>query len=292
MIIVKLQGGLGNQMFQYALGRHLSVINNVSLKLDTSAIDEANSGITKRKYGISVFKIKESFATKKEIAWFKKYHFKNGKIWFWYNRIFANRARYAWETRFNFDPWIMELKDPFYLDGYWQTEKYFKNIEDIIRKEYTLRNPLGVKSNELLSEISKTESVSLHVRRGDYVSDQKTNDWLGVCSVEYYNKAIETISARVKNPHFFVFSDDPVWAKENITPSFATTYASDNHNHPEEDMFLMSKCKHNIIANSSFSWWGAWLNINPEKIVIAPRQWYKTQKMDTRDIIPDTWVKI
>lgn len=292
MIIVKLQGGLGNQMFQYALGRHLSIKNKASLKLDISFLEEDGSNVTRRKYGLSAFNIEASIATENEVAWFKKYLFKKGKFWFWYNRIIANRSRYAWEERFNFEPWILDLSDPVYLDGFWNTEKYFKDIEDVIRKDFTLKEPLSEASKEFLLKISKTESVSIHVRRGDYVSDPKTNTWLGVCPLEYYNQAISRMITDVKAPHFFIFSDDPTWARENITPTFPATYISGNPEHPEEDIVLMSNCKHNIIANSTFSWWGAWLNTNPQKIVIAPKQWFKTEKMDTRDIIPESWIKI
>lgn len=292
MIIVKLQGGLGNQMFQYALGRHLSIKNNAQFKLDTSPLNETAQNVTKREYDLSVFNIKESFATEKEVAWFKKYRFKPGKIWFLYNRTVVNRSRYAWEEHFNFEPWILDLKDPVYLDGFWNTEKYFKDIEDVIRKDFTLKESLSAKGAELLSQIKQTESVSLHVRRGDYISDPKTTAWLGVCSLEYYDRAIKRITKSIESPYFFIFSDDPIWAKENVTPPFPTTYAPSNTEHPEEDMILMSKCKHSIIANSSFSWWGAWLNTNPQKIVVAPKQWFKTEKMDTRDIIPETWIKL
>lgn len=292
MIITKLQGGLGNQMFQYALGRHLSIKNKVALMLDASALETNDSNVTKREYGLSVFNIEASLATKNEVDWFKKYLFKKGKFWFWYNRIIANRSHYTWEEHFNFEPWILGLKAPVYLDGFWNTEKYFKDIEDVIRKDFTLRKTLSEEGADLLSLILKAESVSLHVRRGDYISDPKTNTWLGVCTLEYYNQAINRMAADVRAPHFFIFSDDPAWAKENITPPFPTTYTSGNPEHPEEDIVLMSNCKHNIIANSTFSWWGAWLNANPQKIVIAPKQWFKTKKMDTRDIIPESWIII
>ncbi len=293
MILVRLQGGLGNQMFQYALGRYLAIRNNAQLKLDITMLRGNIHGVTKRDYRLSTFNIEESLATEKEIGWFRKYRFKKGRLWFWYNRLIADRSRYAWEEHFNFEPWVLTLKDPVYLDGFWNTEKYFKDIANVVRSEFTLRNKLSDSSGEILSDIERhDESVSIHVRRGDYVTDPKTNAWHGVCSVEYYDKAIQKIAGQSVDPRFFIFSDDPVWTKEHITTPFPTTYTSSNTERSEEDMYLMSRCKHNIIANSSFSWWGGWLNNNPGKIVISPKNWFKTPKMDVRDLVPDTWVKL
>ena len=292
MILVRLQGGLGNQMFQYALGRYLAIRNNAQLKLDITMLRGNIHGVTKRDYRLSTFNIEESLATEKEIGWFRKYRFKKGRLWFWYNRLIADRSRYAWEEHFNFEPWVLTLKDPVYLDGFWNTEKYFKKIEDTVRKEFTLRKELGPESQKLLSEIKAVESISLHVRRGDYVSDPRTNAWFNICSNEYYDKAMQKITQSVTGPHFFIFSDDIAWVKENIVSPFPATYISGNVEHPEEDMYLMSQCKHNIIANSTFSWWGAWLNSNPDKMVIAPQQWFQTPKMDTCDLLPSTWVTL
>ena len=287
-IIIKLQGGLGNQMFQYALGRHLSHITKAALKLDITSFKND----PKRDYNLNCFNLREFFATDEEIRWFKKYQRKPGKIWFLYNRLVADETKYVEERQFHFDQKILQLKPPVYLDGYWNTEKYFKDIEEAIRKEFTLKNSLSDYAKSLEAEIMGKEAVSIHVRRGDYVSDKHTNEWHGSCSIEYYNQAIQKIAEHVTNPHFFIFSDDPVWIKENIIPPFLTTYLSGNAKYPEEDMHLMSRCKHHIIANSSFSWWGTWLNPNKEKIVIAPKRWFQTPKMDTRDLLPDSWIKI
>jgi|CXWL01.1.fsa_nt_gi hypothetical protein len=293
MIITKLQGGLGNQMFQYAVGRHLAEKNDVGLLLDSTGLDQDILGITKRKYSLSVFNIQESFATDGEIAWFKKYRFKEGKFWFWYNRTFANRARYVWEKQFHFEPWILSLKDPVYLDGFWNAEKYFIEIEPIIRDEFTVKVPLTGRNKEIADTIHDTNAISLHVRRADYVTNPQASTWHGACNLEYYTKAVSTIVASVKNPHFFVFSDDMPWAKENIKLDYPITYVDQNDALTNyEDLRLMSLCKHNIVANSTFSWWGAWLNSNPDKIVIAPQKWFKTPKMDTRDVVPDTWVRL
>ncbi len=288
MIITRLTGRLANQMFQYAIGRALSIKNNAEFKLDIYSFKEPPYW----PYIINRFNIVINPATKQEIKSFQKYHWKKGKFWFWYNRLIANRRKYADERQFNFEPWILTLKDPVYLEGYWQSEKYFRDIEDIIRKDFTLRNPLSEQSKDFERQIGEVEAVSLHVRRDEMVSNKRINDWHGVCSVEYYNQAIQEIAKGVKDPHFFLFSDDPTWTKENIKVPFQSIYMPYNTEHPEEDLYLMSKCKHHIIANSTFSWWGAWLNTNKNKVVIAPKKWFNTPKMNTQDIIPETWIKI
>ena len=289
MIATKLIGGLGNQMFQYAIGRTLAIRNNVELKLDITGFDTYKL----QNYSLSTFNIKASLATEKELAWFKKYHFKQGRLWFWYNRTIANRARYAWEKQFNFEPWILTLKDPVYLDGFWQSEHYFKEIEMSIRNEFSVKVPLAGRNKEIADLMHDTNAVSLHVRRADYVTNPQTSTWHGACNLEYYEKAVSTIVASVENPHFFVFSDDMPWAKENIKLDYPITYVDHNDALTNyEDLRLMSLCKHNIVANSSFSWWGAWLNTNPNKIVVAPNRWFQTPKMDTRDLLPESWVRI
>ncbi|MDP3043073.1 MAG: alpha-1,2-fucosyltransferase [bacterium] len=287
-IIIKLQGGLGNQMFQYAVGRHLSHITKAVLKLDIASFKDD----PKRNYSLGCFNLQKFFATDEEIRWFKKYQRKPGKIWFLYNRLVADETKYVKERQFHFDQKILQLKPPAHFDGYWQTEKYFKDIAETIRKEFTLKNSLSNYTKLLQADIMSKEAVSIHVRRGDYISDKHTNEWHGSCSIEYYNQAIQKIAEHVKNPHFFIFSDDPAWIKKNILPPFPTTCLPCNAEYPEEDLYLMSRCKHHIIANSSFSWWGAWLNPNKEKVVIAPKRWFQAPKMDTNDLIPNSWIRI
>ena len=136
-------------------------------------------------------------------------------------------------------------------------------------------------------------SVCIHIRRGDYVEDIITNQFHGVCNLDYYYRSIEYIASKIKNPYFFVFSDDPLWVKQNLILKYPCDYIDQNFGKKDyEDMRVISKCKHNIIANSSFSWWGAWLNINPNKIVIAPKNWFKSKAINTKDLIPESWFKI
>lgn len=291
MIVVKLIGGLGNQMFQYALGRHLAHINHTELKLDISGFHDYKL----HAYSLGHFNIVENFATKEEVARFQKYRRKRGKKWFLYNRLIANERKYIEEKQFHFDPRILEIKEEAYLDGYWQTEKYFKDSAHIIRKEAIVKTTLQGKDAAVAKEIEATTSVMVHIRRGDYVTNEQTNEYHGTCGLDYYHKAIELMSEKVHNPHFFIFSDDHEWVKNNIVLEYPVTYV--DHNKADknyEDLRLMSLCKHQIIANSSFSWWGAWLNQNPEKIVIAPSRWFSKTKpsIDTKDVIPDSWIKI
>lgn len=292
MIIVKLIGGLGNQMFQYAAGRCLAHKYSTELKLDIQNF----KNYTLRNYDLNNFDIIENFATSSDLS---RIFFPSDKLTV---KVFKHvirsvsriqQIKYIKEKEYNFQQNFIKLPDNIYLDGYWQSEKYFLDIEDIIRKEFSVVNPLTSTTQDLAEQIRNCEAVSLHVRRGDYVSDPKTNSVHGVCGIEYYCNAINMIRENIEKPCFFIFSDDPDWACCNIKPDAPTTYvrhADDSKDY--EDIHLMSICKHNIIANSSFSWWGAWLNENPEKIVIAPKKWFNSTDMDTRDLLPDKWYKL
>jgi hypothetical protein len=167
---------------------------------------------------------------------------------------------------------------------------YFKNIETIIKNDFIFNQNIIDKNKDLVSKIESCNSISLHVRRGDYVQNKITNQFHGLCSLKYYNNAIHYIEMKIKNIEIFVFSDDISWCKENLKYNLPIHFMDTNDAH--SDLYLMTKCKHNIIANSSFSWWGAWLNTNKEKIVIAPKQWFADQSVITQDIIPAQWIKL
>lgn len=290
MIITKLSGGLGNQMFQYAVGQAIAKKNKAILKMDLSGYDN-QTGVTQRKYELYLFNIPENFTTADDNKKIKGREPNNlfKKI---LNKLHVkyNSPNYIKEKHFNFDPKILKLKDNIYLDGYWQTEKYFKDIEDIIRSEFTLKTEYSGLNPELIAKINNYNSVSMHIRRGDYVSSQSTNKFHGICSLDYYKKAIDLIAKKFPNPTIFIFSDDLKWCEENIKIKFPIIFVQGNKNY--EDLIMMSKCNHNIIANSSFSWWGAWLNNNPNKMVIAPQKWFNNPNINYSDIIPSTWIKI
>jgi len=279
MVTVKLLGGLGNQMFQYAVGRQLAIINNCQLTLDLSELLNHNSiNYTARQFELDIFNI--NYARK--IYPDTKPTFKDK-----FNRKFI--TRYVNETGHVFNPAVLKSRGLVYLNGFWQNEKYFKGVEDTIRKEFTFKTEpeKDLESNIVL--ISSVNSVSIHFRRGDYVSNQNANEFHGVVKEGYYKKAMETVKDSVVSPHFFIFSDDINWVKENFKIQEPHIFVSNSKNSIKNDMLLMSLCQHNIIANSSFSWWSAWLNQNKNKIVIAPEKWFNNIPTE---IIPAEWIKI
>jgi len=286
MIIVKLIGGLGNQMFQYALGRQLAEKHHGELLLDISAFE---NHYKLHRYSLNHFNIDEKIVSQADLDKFKPSGL--NKIT---DKLFGKTDKYQTikELHFHFDPKILDLPDDIYLDGYWQSERYFKSIETIIRKNFTLKQGNTELDQNSLGSIGGTESVSLHIRRADYVTNQKTLNVHGVCSPEYYYSAIEQIQAGRQNLRLFVFSDDIKWAKTNLKFDLPATYIDHGPEKNYEDLILMSRCKHNIIANSSFSWWAAWLNQNPDKIVIAPKNWFLDETRNTKDLLPEKWIKL
>lgn len=295
MIIVKLKGGLGNQMFQYAAGRQLAQLHNTQLKLDIFSL--AGSGIDiPRDYELKHLSVTAGIATAAEVELLRRQGY--GPVRRLLSAVSSLSGRklplpgdYC-EPHFNYDPNFFVTTDNRYLDGYWQSEKYFAAVAENIREEFTVRNPLEGLNLELAARIGITESVSLHVRRGDYVTHPIIANYHGICSPEYYKRAIKIISKELNLPHFFVFSDDPTWVQANLTIPFSSTFISHNGSFGHEDLRLMSLCRHHIIANSSFSWWGAWLNRNPGKIIVSPSRWFTNPEIDTCDLLPGTWLRI
>ena len=276
MITVRLKGGLGNQMFQYALGRSLSVQNEDSLILDTSYYSP--NAVPKRQYDLDIFNIKFDGVENKKNA--RNIFLRVQSVFFKKNGI---------EKSFDFDPTILNLEGDIYLDGYWQSEKYFKKYENVIREDFTLKNVRDI-LKEKINEIQSCNSVALHIRRGDYVGNSNHP----VQDLEYYRDAIIEISKVTQIDKIFVFSDDIPWCKENIKSDYNVEFfiKEDYNTTDQEEMILMSKCKHFIIANSSFSWWGAWLSNNPNKIVVAPERWFFDKDKNTTDLLPIDWIKI
>lgn len=272
-------------MFQYAAGRAVAFRNKTDLLLDTSWYKNIK-GNTERKYSLGAFNIVERFASKKEIAAFR------GAFFPLRAKLDLFKKEYIREKQFHFDPAITALSGDAYLDGYWQSEKYFKDAEVIIRKDFSLKAPLSRNAQEIADAIKKEGAVSVHVRRGDYVANASTHHVHGACSPEYYREAQKIIGRSVSTPHFFVFSDDVEWVRDAVQFDGPALFVSGRGVSDHEELFLMSLCQHHIIANSSFSWWGAWLNSAKDKIVIAPQKWFNNFDADTSDLIPASWKRV
>jgi hypothetical protein len=293
MVTVQLRGGLGNQMFQYAAARAVACRTNVPLKLDVTEF--VNDRL--RSYRLGWFNIVEDFATEAELYRARKPRHRQVVAFAAYeigrHLLPWRRQRIIQERRFSFDPAILRLDGDVYLSGYWQSEKYFADVAEVIRQEFTLKPEPDTLNQLVLDEIQAATSVSLHIRRGDYVSNAVTSRIHGVLGLDYYSRAVDHIARRTTQPHFFVFSDDIAWAKENLRFSFPLTFVDHNgEDRQYEDLRLMCHCKHHITANSSFSWWGAWLTANPESIVVSPAKWFNDPSLDTRDLVPEGWVKM
>jgi hypothetical protein len=295
MITVKLMGGLGNQMFQYALGRQLATLRQTNLCLDLSSYVDLVPGDTPRHYEMDIFNIQASLDGS-----YHPYRGQNSTKPFG-KQLGAALAALGGKKRqplvrehgFPFQSQVLDAPDGSYLIGYWHTEKYFKDIRNQLVKDFSIKKPPNKANRDMAAKIAKVPAVSLHVRRGDYITNANANRFHGLAPMDYYNAAVKLMAEKVKDPHFFVFSDDPKWTQENIKIGKHTTYVTHNDaNTGYEDMRLMTGCRHHIIANSSFSWWGAWLNPRADKVVIAPERWFADPDTDTRDIYAEGWLKL
>lgn len=302
MIIVKLNGGFCNNLFQYATARALSERNNDELKLD---VEVFRAESLKDIYRLNYLKINEIFATTSEIEKLSNAYpkgilgrvIRKSKIPSVYNKqthfIEKNNG-------FSFDKRIYELQGNVYLDGWFSDENYFKDIRDTILKEFELKNGIRDESKLILNKIINTNAVSIHIRRGEFVTD----NFFGALPLEYYYRAVDYIKSKINKPHFYVFSDDIEWVRENLNIVGDSTIVSHNSSrvsihhtqYDYEDLVLIKNCKHNIMALSTFSWWGAWLNQYPNKIVIAPLKAYNDKRAqkdyETGNFIPSNWIKL
>lgn len=287
-------GGLGNQMFQYAAGKAVARRCGTELMVDLSFLEQLNSeAYTKRNYELHVLKCTAGIADNKSIRNFEKWE--EAGVNKTLSRVFPflKSHKIFREPHFQYTSSIETLKDNTLLIGYWQSEKYFKTIANEIRNDFELSSTLEGENKKIAHQIQQSIAVSIHIRRGDYVTNAAAAKHHPVCSMEYYQKAISHIQSKISNPVFFIFSDDETWTRENI--KIEDSHFFIHHNSGEKSCFdlkLMSLCKHNIIANSSFSWWGAWLNQYPDKICIRPSKWFNDPAIDTRDLCPDNWIAL
>ncbi|HCI53980.1 MAG TPA: alpha-1,2-fucosyltransferase [Gallionella sp.] len=292
MIISHIIGGLGNQMFQYAAGRALSLERDVPLRLDIQ--DFAGYALHNGYELDRIFNCDAKLATQEDLksvlGWrayspIRKKLFNEKLLKLRGSRLFVDTQFRSWRQ-------IKEVPDACYLMGNWQTEQYFEKFQNVIREDFSFRSPAVGRNDELAAQIRSSMAVSLHVRRGDIAANPASLAFHGLCSLDYYRRAIAHITECIEKPTFYIFSDDISWVRENLQLAHPCHYV--DHNKGAEsynDMRLMSLCQHHIIANSSFSWWGAWLNPSLEKIVIAPQRWFAAD-FDSSDIIPAGWQKL
>jgi len=300
MVFIYMNGGIGNLLFKYAAGLGLATKLNVPLKLDKSyyhekhyAGDKLNDFFDIPSFANileNIFNISTIESTETEMAFFRHSLFR--KVLerlkpYYKRRIFR-------EQRFSYDPNFFKANPNVLIKGYWQSEKYFSHVTSLVKKELTFKKSIQEKNKSFVDRLNQGVSVSLHLRLGDYLSHPVSKKIHGALPIEYYQRSVNHLQATINERiQFYIFSDDIEWAKNNLHISADVTFIDNSFNLTDADeMYLMSQCKHNIIANSSFSWWAAWLNDNPEKIVIAPQKWFNDGIRDTQDLIPEKWLKI
>lgn len=282
-IIIKLDGRMGNQMFQWAFARAYEEKNGIM-----PCIDDSEETLKLNHFHMSnnIEVVQKPLLNKllRKTIPFRKLR----------NKL--TRINYSLPTEqeeyFNkFSPSLLSYKQNCYFKGFFQTEKYFYNVRSKLLEDFTIKKNLSKQNQLMLEKIKSVNSVSVHFRRGDYTKSRVAKIF-GFCSDNYYKKAIDIIAKNTKEPlTLFVFSDDINWVKNNIKFDYDTVFVDINSGKKGVfDLELMKNCKHNVIANSSFSWWGAWLNENPNKIVAAPTPWM--ENMEDNDLIPESWIKI
>lgn len=285
-VVVGLSGGLGNQMFQYAAGRALAVRLGAPLVLDLSWFH----GQKKRQFALSPFRIVAELRS--QCPWLP------GRGQALVSRISRRWARRIFgvpvlrESHFHYTPEFAVPTEGVFLEGYWQSERYFDEIRPLLEADFALDMPLPPACSALREAIAASDSICVHVRRGDYLTDPVAARTHGTCAKDYYRSGVHELALGLERPHCFVFSDDPAWVRNHLALDCETTVV--DLNGPDDahlDLALMAACCHFLIANSSLSWWGAWLGQHPGKRVIAPVRWFLTQNKDTRDLLPESWLR-
>ena len=290
MIICNIKGGIGNQLFQYACARAISKKHGIPVKIDIQDATRHNQvSDVPRKLSILELDIDAEIATAQE-AQAARYEY--GLLSKLSHRITTKIGLRTEEL--NFDKSILENNKSRYLDGYFQSYKYFEDIRDTIHTEFSLKNA-SEHFNLWCQKIRQNANpVSIHIRRGDYVQKESVRNDFGPCGLDYFQRAMSLIEKEQTDISYIVFSDDIIWVKENLqfTPGLTVTYVEDPSLLDIEELLLMSTCNHNIISNSSFSWWAAWLNKNPSKIVITPTPWFDSGSINEEDLLPPAWTRI
>jgi hypothetical protein len=283
-VISRIYAGMGNQMFQYAAGRALALRSGSSFQLDCRHLQTSGSP----PFGLSHFNVQRALVSGTLPPQRKGQRIRH---YFW--RKLRLSPRLVEEKRPGFDERLLAPLTDVFLDGYWQSERYFADAADTIREDFEFTTPPDSENADHLERIRAVPAISLHIRRGDYLRPE-IQALFGAPTARYYFDAVELIASKMAvEPVIYVFSDEPEWVSENLLLRFERRVMA--HNGPDknyEDMRLMSACRHHVIANSSFSWWGAWLNPSPDKIVVAPKRWFVDMTIDNPDITPSSWLRL
>lgn len=292
MIAVRLKGGMGNQMFQYAFGKRMASVLNTELRLDLSSLlDRSKEGIVFRDFDLDIFELKARFTTSPTLLR-TLYKSKSSAVAKRMKKRAEAGKRYIKEAHFHVvEDLIHKPIDEALYDGWWQSERYFEDVVELIRSEFRFKESILPISQDLLAQIQRTNSVCLNVRRTDFL----TNDTLNATNLTYFQNANQYMTQKLENPHFFVFSDDLEWCEQNIKiEGYPIVYVQHTMKGKKFGNYLqlMKSCKHFIIPNSSFAWWATWFNENPNKIVIAPKMWFTDPQFNTTDLVPSKWIRM
>ncbi len=299
MITVKLQGGIGNQMFQYAAAKSLAEKNKTAVALDLTTLNHRLPGrnYVFRSFDLDLLKVEAQLTTLSKLSLkLPNFSFLLARA----ANLVAKKLRPAHylveKENYFFDEKIMLATAGTYLDGFWQSFRYFEGIEELLRREFAFKNKLSGPALAMAKEIANTNSVCVNVRRDDYVSNATNLQFFGAMDEAYFMGGVEVIGKKVDAAHYFIFSDDLEWARKNFNfLENKTIVGIDCNGERYGDKFhLMTLCKHFIIPNSTFAWWGAWLGNHPDKVVVAPKYWVRDEKLNanTKDLIPEDWIRI
>jgi hypothetical protein len=288
-----LQGGLGNQMFQYAIAKSLSAHHGVDFSLDSSWFKTIPPGVTPRKLELPLLQI--TGGTTQKIGDNLDQH--KLLLAIQYLLPFGPMIKKQRDA-FNFDIGLFKLKvlhrRNLHLFGYWQSYKYFESIRPTLQIEFQTVNPISSHYDYFLNDIRHSESVMLHIRRGDYIHSPSAAKYHGALELKYYIEAIDRILSVLPKAHFFIFSDDLLWAKESLPKNIGMTFIEHSLQIDDaaQELQLMRACKNHVIANSSLSWWGAWLKNEAGGLVFAPNRWVNNKQLSLDDLLPDSWHRI
>lgn len=294
MIIVELLGGLGNQLFQYCLGRRISLEYGVPLFVDTALLEDTAPGrhLVNRKFALDIFDIEIHRAPLMHRLRYSAAGMPRSVRGALRLLGVTQPHRRLVEKKFGYDPDVLKCGRTAYLSGLWQSQEYFKPVQSAIRQDLKFRFTLPVTVSHLSGSIQQSNSVCVHVRRTDYLSTPTHNSPMAYLGLDYYKNAVELICRRIQNPKFFVFSDDPEWCqKELLFIPNATVVGTEHAGYKDSaHLHLMTLCRHFIIPNSTFSWWAAWLSEGTDKVVVMPHAWFKDSSLDTSGLCPHGWL--